>query len=38
MVYGKNGVFLMEICIERGDQQKDFGRYLSIYSEIICIL
>jgi hypothetical protein len=34
----KIGVFLLERCIGRGVQQKDFGRYLSISSEIRGIL
>jgi hypothetical protein len=30
--------FLLEKCIGRGVQQKNFGRYLSIFSEIRSIL
>jgi hypothetical protein len=34
----KIGDFLLEICIGRGVQKKDFWRYLSISSEIRGIL
>jgi hypothetical protein len=34
----KTWVFLLEICINRGVQQNDFRRYLSISSEIRGIL
>ena len=34
----KKWVFKLELCIGRGTQQKDLGRYLSISSEIMGIL
>jgi hypothetical protein len=34
----KTRFFLLEICIGKGAQHKDFERYLSIFSEIRGIL
>jgi hypothetical protein len=36
--YKNMGSFLLERCIESGVQQRDFGRYFSISSEIGGIL